>query len=162
MCDTTQGGCHGSVRGRNNAGSYFSFEADPLGTQDSTESAWSAFLYGIRLCSIRLSPLRAAGVSLVYWAGLFSWADLVEGLVPQAVASAVQANRDLRSGLPRDYLDYMGAVHSDEVKGRDRGGGREKERAVLLLLLSFVFDYHKGSLANKSVKCGYCTHRCVL
>lgn len=41
--------------------------------------------------------------------------------MPQAVASAIQANRELRSGLPRDYLDYMGAVHSDEVR---EGGGR--------------------------------------
>lgn len=47
---------------------------------------------------------------------LASWADLVEGLVPQAVASAIQANQGMRSGLPRDYLEYMGVVHSDEVR----------------------------------------------
>eukprot|EP00903_Cladosiphon_okamuranus_P011309 g10664.t1 len=46
------------------------------------------------------------------------WADLVEGLVPQAVASAVQANVGLRAGLPRDYLEYMGVVHSDEEDRR--------------------------------------------
>ena len=44
-----------------------------------------------------------------------SWADLVEELVPQAVASAVRTNKGLRSGLPQDYLDFMGVVHSDEV-----------------------------------------------
>lgn len=41
----------------------------------------------------------------------------MEGVVPQALASALQANQVLRGGLPRDYLDYMGVVHSDEVRG---------------------------------------------
>lgn len=54
----------------------------------------------------------------ISWLCFSSWADLVEGVVPQAVASAVQANLGLRSGLPRDYLEYMGVVHSDEVLWR--------------------------------------------
>ncbi|CAM9380088.1 unnamed protein product [Scytosiphon promiscuus] len=63
------------------------------------------------------------------------WADLVEGLVPQAVASAIQANRELRSGLPRDYLDYMGAVHSDEEDRR-----RELFKAKMRKKLGAIVD----------------------
>lgn len=47
-----------------------------------------------------------------------SWGDLIEGLIPQAVASAIQSSQALRAGLPRDYLEYMGVVHSDEVRQR--------------------------------------------
>ena len=42
----------------------------------------------------------------------------MEGLIPQAVASAIQSSQALRGGLPRDYLNYMGVVHSDEVNPR--------------------------------------------
>lgn len=55
-----------------------------------------------------------------------SWGDLIEGLIPQAVASAIQSSQALRGGLPRDYLNYMGVVHSDEViysVGRPYHGG---------------------------------------
>lgn len=51
----------------------------------------------------------------------------MEGLVPQALASALQMNQVLRRGLPRDYLDYMGVVHSDEV-----GGNMQLERFLSL------------------------------
>ncbi|CAM9245303.1 unnamed protein product [Ectocarpus fasciculatus] len=62
------------------------------------------------------------------------WADLVEGLVPQAVASAVQANQDLRSGLPRDYLEYMGVVHSDEEdKRRDLFKAKMRKKLGLIV-----------------------------
>ena len=64
---------------------------------------------------------------------LSSWADLVEGLVPQALASAIQSNRGLRAGLPRDYLDYMGVVHSDEVLVRN-----SSIRFYLLILSSLM------------------------
>ncbi|CBJ30378.1 expressed unknown protein [Ectocarpus siliculosus] len=62
------------------------------------------------------------------------WADLVEGLVPQAVASAVQANQELRSGLPRDYLEYMGVVHSDEEdKRRDMFKAKMRKKLGLIV-----------------------------
>ncbi|CAM9206887.1 unnamed protein product [Ectocarpus sp. 13 AM-2016] len=62
------------------------------------------------------------------------WADLVEGLVPQAVASAVQANQELRSGLPRDYLEYMGVVHSDEEdKRRDMFKAKIRKKLGLIV-----------------------------
>ncbi|CAM9789938.1 unnamed protein product, partial [Choristocarpus tenellus] len=43
------------------------------------------------------------------------WSDFIETLMPQALASASLQNLSLRQGLPRDYLDYMGIAHCDEV-----------------------------------------------
>ncbi|CAM9735859.1 unnamed protein product, partial [Discosporangium mesarthrocarpum] len=49
------------------------------------------------------------------------WADFLETLLPQAMASAALKNLSLRRGLPRDYLSYMGVTHSDEVSTRMMG-----------------------------------------
>ncbi|CAN0028044.1 unnamed protein product [Ascophyllum nodosum] len=59
------------------------------------------------------------------------WADLVEELVPQAVASAVRTNKGLRSGLPQDYLDFMGVVHSDETEDQRRERFKKRVREQL-------------------------------
>ncbi|CAN0196904.1 unnamed protein product [Pylaiella littoralis] len=67
------------------------------------------------------------------------WADLVEGLVPQAVASAIQANQGMRSGLPRDYLEYMGVVHSDE-EDRRRDLFKAKMRKKLGLIVEEALE----------------------
>lgn len=42
-----------------------------------------------------------------------AFADLLEILVPQAVQSAIQSNLSVRKSLPRNYLSYMGVMHSD-------------------------------------------------
>ncbi|ETV71122.1 hypothetical protein H257_13520 [Aphanomyces astaci] len=39
--------------------------------------------------------------------------NLLETLLPQALAGAIASNVDLRKSLPRDYLGYMGVMHSD-------------------------------------------------
>lgn len=42
----------------------------------------------------------------------WAWADLMELLIPGALEAAIAGdNTALRAGLPRDFLDYMGAVH---------------------------------------------------
>ncbi|CAN0353752.1 unnamed protein product, partial [Laminaria digitata] len=68
------------------------------------------------------------------------WADLVEGLVPQALASAIQSNRGLRSGLPRDYLDYMGVVHSDEAEDRRREAFKMRMRKHLGVIVEEALE----------------------
>ena len=48
---------------------------------------------------------------------LNSWTDLLEKLLPAALASTSAENAAFREGLPRDYLSFMGVAHepSDEA-----------------------------------------------
>ncbi len=39
--------------------------------------------------------------------------NLLEIILPEALANAIGTNVDLRKSLPRDYLGYMGAMYSD-------------------------------------------------
>jgi len=45
---------------------------------------------------------------------LNSWTDLLEKLVPAALATAASEDVEFREGLPRDYLSYMGVAHEDQ------------------------------------------------
>ena len=42
---------------------------------------------------------------------LNSWTDLLEKLLPAALASASADHTEFREGLPRDYLSFMGVAH---------------------------------------------------
>jgi len=44
---------------------------------------------------------------------LNSWTDLLEKLLPAALAVASQQDVEFREGLPRDYLQHLGAVNSE-------------------------------------------------
>lgn len=48
-----------------------------------------------------------------------AWADLLELLVPQALAAAAAAAPALRRSLPSDYTEFMGAAHSDRSDEED-------------------------------------------
>jgi len=43
-----------------------------------------------------------------------SWGDLLKKLLPTAIDLAVNENPEFRAGLPRDFLNYMGVVHSEK------------------------------------------------
>ena len=45
----------------------------------------------------------------------WAWVDLLEVLLPEALTAAANSETSaaLREGLPRNFLDYMGAVHDD-------------------------------------------------
>lgn len=43
----------------------------------------------------------------------WSWVDYLEILIPQALEAASFKSLSLRSGLPRNFLDYMGTMHED-------------------------------------------------
>jgi len=45
---------------------------------------------------------------------LNSWTDLLEKLLPAALATAASEDVEFREGLPRDYLSYMGVAHEDQ------------------------------------------------
>jgi len=53
-----------------------------------------------------------------------AWADFLELLVPQALAVAVAENVGLRRSLPPQYLNCMGAAHSDLA---EQGGDDEDD-----------------------------------
>ncbi|XP_023323397.1 ribosomal oxygenase 1 isoform X2 [Eurytemora carolleeae] len=46
---------------------------------------------------------------------LNSWTDLLEKLLPAALAVASQEDVEFRQGLPRNYLSCLGAVHSENT-----------------------------------------------
>jgi bifunctional lysine-specific demethylase and histidyl-hydroxylase NO66 len=45
----------------------------------------------------------------------WSWGDLMELWLPEALADAVARNVDLRAGLPRNLLDYTGVMHDQHT-----------------------------------------------
>ncbi|XP_076979098.1 ribosomal oxygenase 1 isoform X2 [Tamandua tetradactyla] len=47
-----------------------------------------------------------------------TWGDFVEAVLPLAVQAAMEENVEFRRGLPRDFMDYMGAQHSDSKDPR--------------------------------------------
>ena len=59
--------------------------------------------------------------SRVGWSVSISYIDCPVSfqLVPQALQIAIEEDVEFRQGLPRDYLNYMGIVHSDKVCTHD-------------------------------------------
>lgn len=50
----------------------------------------------------------------------WSWVDYLEILMPQALEAASMKSLSLRSGLPRNFLDFMGTMHEDlDLKSKD-------------------------------------------
>jgi ribosomal protein L16 Arg81 hydroxylase len=47
----------------------------------------------------------------------WAWCDLLDMIMPEALAEATmsETNTSLRQGLPRGFLDYMGAMHDSSV-----------------------------------------------
>jgi len=62
---------------------------------------------------------------------LNSWTDLLEKLLPAALATASAEDVEFREGLPRNYFNYMGVVHEDEENPE-----RETFQAKVCSLLS--------------------------
>eukprot|EP00096_Caligus_rogercresseyi_P013490 TRINITY_DN6129_c0_g1_i1.p1 TRINITY_DN6129_c0_g1~~TRINITY_DN6129_c0_g1_i1.p1 ORF type:complete len:440 (+),score=129.22 TRINITY_DN6129_c0_g1_i1:221-1540(+) len=50
-----------------------------------------------------------------------SYGDLMSKILTQALETAIEQDADFRKGLPRDYFDYAGAVHSDKESPERRG-----------------------------------------
>lgn len=61
--------------------------------------------------------------------------NFLEVLVPEAVAAAINGNVDLRRSLPRDYLQYMGVMHSDLADDSRRKEFSEQIKNALKLVL---------------------------
>ncbi|XP_074088194.1 ribosomal oxygenase 1 [Macrotis lagotis] len=66
-----------------------------------------------------------------------SWGDLLEPLLPAALQAAMEEDVEFRRGLPRDYLDYMGAQHSESGDPR-RSPFLEKVRSLLARLARYA------------------------
>ncbi|XP_008848034.1 ribosomal oxygenase 1 [Nannospalax galili] len=66
-----------------------------------------------------------------------TWGDFLEAVVPLAVQAAIEENVEFRRGLPRDFMDYMGAQHSDSKDPR-RTAFMEKVRVLVARLGHFA------------------------
>ncbi|XP_076464273.1 ribosomal oxygenase 1-like isoform X2 [Babylonia areolata] len=66
-----------------------------------------------------------------------TWGDLLEKLVPQALATAIEENVEFRSGLPRDYLNYMGIVHQDK-ESSEREQFQKKIEGLVKSLVNYL------------------------
>lgn len=66
-----------------------------------------------------------------------SWGDFLEAVLPLAVQAAIEENVEFRRGLPRDFMDYMGAQHSDSKDPR-RTAFMEKVRVLVARLGHFA------------------------
>ncbi|KAL6043240.1 hypothetical protein STEG23_022760 [Scotinomys teguina] len=66
-----------------------------------------------------------------------TWGDFLEAVLPLAVQSAIEENVEFRRGLPRDFMDYMGAQHSDSKDPR-RTAFMEKVRVLVARLGHFA------------------------
>ncbi|EHB15454.1 Nucleolar protein 66 [Heterocephalus glaber] len=66
-----------------------------------------------------------------------TWGDFLEAILPLAVQAAMEENVEFRRGLPRDFLDYMGAQHSDSKDPR-RTAFMEKVRVLVARLGHFA------------------------
>jgi len=67
---------------------------------------------------------------------LNSYTDLLEKLLPAALAVASQEDVEFRKGLPRNYLQCMGAVHSED-ESKDRTNFMSKVKG----LMGKLFDH---------------------
>ncbi|XP_012782145.2 ribosomal oxygenase 1 [Ochotona princeps] len=66
-----------------------------------------------------------------------TWGDFLEAVLPLAVQAAMEENVEFRRGLPRDFMDYMGAQHSDSKDPR-RAAFMEKVRVLVSRLGHFA------------------------
>ncbi|KAM5272967.1 ribosomal oxygenase 1 [Ctenodactylus gundi] len=66
-----------------------------------------------------------------------TWGDFLEAVLPLAIQAAMEENVEFRRGLPRDFMDYMGAQHSDSSDPR-RTAFMEKVRVLVARLGHFA------------------------
>jgi hypothetical protein len=67
-------------------------------------------------CTLKHSDLHSLHLTvsaMQQWA----WCDLLDMIMPEALSAATmsETNTSLRQGLPRGFLDYMGAMHDSSV-----------------------------------------------
>ncbi|CAL4139169.1 unnamed protein product, partial [Meganyctiphanes norvegica] len=55
-----------------------------------------------------------------------SWGNYLSKFLPHALSVAMEEDVEFRKGLPRDYLNYMGIVHSDKDDHKDRTAFADK------------------------------------
>ncbi|DBA03316.1 TPA: hypothetical protein N0F65_011675 [Lagenidium giganteum] len=62
--------------------------------------------------------------------------NFLELLLPEAVAAAINNNVELRRSLPRDYLEYMGVMHSDKDDDPRRTEFSERMKKTLRVVMA--------------------------
>jgi lysine-specific demethylase/histidyl-hydroxylase NO66 len=66
-----------------------------------------------------------------------TWGDFIEKALPGAIAAAFEEDRAFREGLPRDYLQHVGVVHSDQTSVQ-RSEFKEKMRLLMTKLIDHM------------------------
>lgn len=66
--------------------------------------------------------------------------NYLETLIPHAVSAAIQRHVNLRRGLPRDYLEYMGVMYSDQENDTRRQQFAGQIKSALKLVLGESMD----------------------
>lgn len=70
-----------------------------------------------------------------------SWGTYLSKLLPHALSVAMEENVEFRKGLPRDYLNYMGIVHSEKDEQKDRKVFAEKvSELVKQMIVNAPYD----------------------
>ncbi|RMX66140.1 hypothetical protein DD238_003426 [Peronospora effusa] len=64
-----------------------------------------------------------------------SLGNFLEVLLPQALETAINTNVELRRSLPRDYLEYMGVMHSDRIGDSERQAFTNRLKGALKVVL---------------------------
>ncbi|CAI5728392.1 unnamed protein product [Hyaloperonospora brassicae] len=69
-----------------------------------------------------------------------SMGNFLEVLLPHALETAINTNVDLRRSLPRDYLSYMGVMHSDRQGDKKRLAFVTQLKNALKVVLGEAMD----------------------
>ncbi|XP_034943445.1 ribosomal oxygenase 1 [Chelonus insularis] len=67
-----------------------------------------------------------------------SWGDFLEKLIPAALNKAIANKPDLRRGLPLNYLNHIGAVHSKKKSSDFRKSFQEMTKKVIEQVVAMI------------------------
>uniref|UniRef100_A0A6A7G457 Bifunctional lysine-specific demethylase and histidyl-hydroxylase n=2 Tax=Hirondellea gigas TaxID=1518452 RepID=A0A6A7G457_9CRUS len=81
-----------------------------------------------------------------------TWADFLEKSIPVALQSAIEDDVSFRRSLPRNCIEYMGALHSDREDSRRDDFEKNLVELVLKMVRSFPIDSAVDQIAKESMK----------
>ncbi|XP_012285002.1 ribosomal oxygenase 1 [Orussus abietinus] len=80
-----------------------------------------------------------------------SWGDFLEKLIPEALKCAINSNIEYREGLPLNYLQHIGLVHTED-QSEDRKKIIEKTKELLKNLIKHIdIDKAADEMAKRHI-----------
>lgn len=86
-----------------------------------------------------------------------SWGNFLQTLLPGAISAAMENNVALRSALPRNYFEYMGAIHSDHDDNAERKVFQDTVKNKLKKVLSTAIQMLDS--ASDQMACNFLVER---